>query len=144
MFETASGQAGVDSVAAAPWILVIEDDVDIRESLEELLSEAGYRVRVAADGLQALAVLGAGATPTLILLDLMMPNMDGVGFRSRQLEDPRLRDVPVILLTADSRPTPLDYLPSLRKPFDWEDLLGVVATVLGSQETPVAAPAPLA
>ena len=63
-------------------ILVVDDDRDIRESLRELLAEAGYAVAVAENGRVALERLRAGLRPGVILLDLMMPIMDGMTFRA--------------------------------------------------------------
>lgn len=82
-------------------ILVIEDDQDVREIIVELLEDHGYSVAGAPDGAAALRLLSGGAPPALILLDLMMPTMDGVEFRDAQLRDPRLAEVPVMLLSAD-------------------------------------------
>jgi two-component system chemotaxis response regulator CheY len=85
-------------------ILVVDDDRDIREAMADALEAEGYRVATASDGLDALRWLRSqpdGARASLILLDLMMPNMDGVEFRREQARDPRLQSIPVILLSAD-------------------------------------------
>lgn len=82
-------------------ILVVDDDQGIRESLGAVLEGEGYRVRLAANGEAALGVLRSDpALPDLILLDLMMPVMDGWQFRSRQLQDQRLREIPVVIISA--------------------------------------------
>ena len=81
-------------------VLVIEDDTDVRNALAELLSAEGYAVSLTADGGEALETLRAGLRPSVILLDLMMPNVDGWDFRRAQLDDPTLAPIPVILLTA--------------------------------------------
>ncbi|MES1210110.1 MAG: response regulator [Pseudomonadota bacterium] len=81
-------------------VLVIEDDTDVRNALAELLSGEGYAVSLTADGGEALDKLRAGLRPSVILLDLMMPNVDGWDFRRAQLDDPSLAAIPVILLTA--------------------------------------------
>ena len=81
-------------------VLVIEDDPDVRNALAELLSGEGYQVSATADGAEALDTLRGGLLPSVIVLDLMMPNMDGWDFRRAQLEDPTLAPVPVVLLTA--------------------------------------------
>jgi len=75
-------------------VLVVEDDRDVRESLVAVLEDAGYRVMSAADGRAALDLLRAGPRPAVILLDLMMPVMDGFEFRAEQVRDPSLADVP--------------------------------------------------
>jgi CheY-like chemotaxis protein len=83
-------------------ILVVDDDRDVREALVEVLSEAGYSVSAASDGSEALAVLANTPRPDVILLDLMMPNMNGFEFRERQLHSAHA-DIPVVILTADAR-----------------------------------------
>jgi len=82
-------------------ILVVDDDRDIRDSLVEVLGEHGYPVIGAGNGVEALEILRTSAPPpSLILLDLMMPVMDGREFRERQLENPALADIPVIVISA--------------------------------------------
>ena len=86
-------------------ILVIEDDADIREVLSLLLSMEGFDVSVAEDGLIGLEYLRSAATlPDLVLLDLVMPFMDGYEFRREQKRDPRLSRIPVIIMTANQLP----------------------------------------
>lgn len=84
-------------------ILVVEDDIDIRENLAEFLVSEGYDVLTAADGQKALGVLRAASVlPQAILLDLRMPRMDGFKFREEQVKDARLASIPVLLMTADA------------------------------------------
>jgi CheY-like chemotaxis protein len=85
-------------------ILVVEDDSDIREDLAELLRDQGYRVTTAANGIEALEHLRAELLPCLILLDLMMPVMDGWELRRQLMADERLASVPIVLLTGASDP----------------------------------------
>ncbi len=80
-------------------ILVVDDDSDIRETLLEFLEGEGHVVRGAANGQEALDRLRQ-ARASVILLDLMMPVMDGFEFRKQQLADPALRDIPVIVVSA--------------------------------------------
>jgi two-component system, chemotaxis family, chemotaxis protein CheY len=87
-------------VSTSNFVLVIDDDDGIRESISTLLEDEGYDVVVASDGKEALEVLRLRGTPAVILLDLMMPVMDGAEFRTRQLADATLADVPVVLITA--------------------------------------------
>jgi CheY-like chemotaxis protein len=83
-----------------PELLLIEDDDDLREDLAAILGHHGFTVRTAPDGRAALDLLRASATrPSVILLDLMMPTMDGWAFRKAQLADPALADIPVVVLT---------------------------------------------
>jgi CheY-like chemotaxis protein len=81
-------------------VLGIEDDKELRRTLADVLQEAGYETQVAWNGADALGKLRRGPRPRVILLDLMMPVMNGWQFRTAQLEDPRLADIPVIVLTA--------------------------------------------
>jgi CheY-like chemotaxis protein len=80
-------------------ILVVEDDADSRVMLATVLTLQNYRVVTAANGAEAIA-LAREHRPCIILLDLMMPVMDGEQFRAAQLEDPAIRDIPVVLVTA--------------------------------------------
>jgi CheY-like chemotaxis protein len=82
-------------------ILLVEDDFVLRAALAELLVDEGYRVDCAANGLEAFAILQGRATkPSVILLDLRMPYMDGVEFRALQQRLPGVADVPVVVITA--------------------------------------------
>jgi CheY-like chemotaxis protein len=84
-------------------ILVVDDDCDIRDSLIETLEDHGFRATGAANGVEALDVLRKSAErPSLILLDLMMPVMDGPGFREEQLKNPSWADIPVVVISAYS------------------------------------------
>jgi CheY-like chemotaxis protein len=83
-------------------LLLVEDDAEFRESLADLLRVRGYAVQAAAHGAEALALLRSGARPCLILLDLMMPVMDGWDFRRALLQDPDLAKIPVVLLSGAS------------------------------------------
>jgi CheY-like chemotaxis protein len=85
---------------AGDLILVVDDDPDIREALQDALEDEGYSVLLAANGAEALTALASRAPPSLILLDLMMPVMDGFTFRAKQLEDPRFASVPVVIVSA--------------------------------------------
>ena len=82
-------------------VLVVEDDLDIRQALMEILDEHGFAALGARDGAEALDLLSrATELPCLILLDLMMPVMDGASFREAQRKDPRLASIPVVVLSA--------------------------------------------
>ncbi|MCA1825843.1 MAG: response regulator [Myxococcales bacterium] len=106
-------------------VLVVEDDRDIREELTELLEENDYCVLVAEHGQHALDVMRAGNRPDAIILDLMMPVMDGWEFRERQKKDPDFAPIPVIVTTASERSVDADAL--LRKPIDRDALLRALA-----------------
>lgn len=107
-------------------MLVVEDDEGIRDALCDLLESEGFAVSSAVHGRDALEKLrNNGARPDIILLDLMMPVMDGWAFRSEQQQDPSLADIPVVVITA-SRQADLAALKPrafLKKPIDFDELL---------------------
>jgi two-component system chemotaxis response regulator CheY len=117
---------------AVARILVVEDDLDLGETVCEILKMSGYRASHATDGLVALRMLGQGeGLPDLILLDLMMPRMDGWAFRDAQLRDKKLKDIPVVVLSAVSeidKPIKADLL--LRKPVEPETLLQTIQKLI--------------
>lgn len=82
-------------------ILLVDDDPDIQQAIEDCLTQAGFQVQLAHDGQEALECLVAQPHPALIILDLRMPRMDGLGFRTVQRARPELADIPVVVLTAD-------------------------------------------
>jgi CheY-like chemotaxis protein len=84
-----------------PRVMVVEDDDDIRDSLIDVLHDFGYLTSSASHGRDALDQLHDGSPrPTLILLDLMMPVMDGPAFREQQLKSPELAGIPVVVISA--------------------------------------------
>ena len=78
-------------------ILVVDDEAFMRQYLEEVLEDEGHEVLSASDGREALRLLRDGAAPDVILLDLMMPGMNGWEFRREQMQDQALSDIPVVL-----------------------------------------------
>lgn len=109
----------------AGCILVVDDERDIRDTIAELLAEEGYAVEEAGDGAEALAK-ARDCKPIVVLLDLMMPGMNGWEFRARQRGDPELAAIPVIVLSALGKVPGVDAAAYLQKPFGLEDLLSVV------------------
>jgi len=109
-------------------VLIVEDDADLREMMAQLLSLEGYRTAAVANGREALDYLQQEIAPNLILLDLMMPVMDGWEFRRRQQADPSLADVPVIVLSAldQGRTTAVSAHAILKKPLDFDRLIELV------------------
>ena len=91
---------GTQTAAELGLILLIEDDFVLRGSLAVVLQEEGYRVECAANALEALTRLERAPKPSLILLDIMLPYMDGLEFRALQRATPGLADIPVIVITA--------------------------------------------
>lgn len=111
-------------------VLIVEDDADLREMMAQLLTLEGYQIETVANGREALAYLSDAPRPDVILLDLMMPIMDGWEFRRRQQDDPALADVPVIVLTAldqaQAHASDLNGVDFLKKPLDFDRLLELV------------------
>jgi CheY-like chemotaxis protein len=111
-------------------ILVVEDDAATRDALAMVLAAEGYSVVGAANGQEALSRLHTAPRPDLILLDLMMPVMDGWQFRREQAQDPALAGIPVVVLSADSnvqqKAASLHAAGYLQKPVDIENLLDAI------------------
>lgn len=110
-------------------VFIIEDDVDTREMLAKFLELEGYRVELASNGRQALDRLSDGADACVILLDLMMPVMDGWEFRRHQANDQRLKGIPTIVVSAAGRDR-MAQIPAdayLSKPVDMDELLSRVS-----------------
>jgi CheY-like chemotaxis protein len=80
-------------------VLVVDDQVESRDAVGLLLGDAGLDVRFAHDGEEALAALHGGLRPCLVIVDLMMPRMDGWEFRQRQLSDPQYASIPVVIMS---------------------------------------------
>ena len=109
-------------------VMVVDDDQGAMEALSDILEYEGYRVQRAQNGLQALEDLQkTRPTPDLIILDLLMPVMDGWEFRMRQREDPDLAKIPVLVVTAIGATAGIDAVSILRKPVDVDALLRTVA-----------------
>lgn len=81
-------------------VLIIEDDEDIRDTLAEMIRLERFEVRTAANGKEGLEILGAIERPCLILLDLMMPILNGWEFRELQIENAVLASIPVVVVSA--------------------------------------------
>ncbi len=120
-----------------PPVLVVEDDAEIRDSLLEILGESGYRVVGVTNGHEALRMLRTlRPLPCFILLDLMMPVMDGQAFREQQLEDAALARIPVVVISASrdvaAQTQALKLTEFLTKPLDLDELLALAARLCPS------------
>ncbi len=119
---------------AGRHILVVEDDADIREALALTLESGGYQVGTASHGKEALDRLRHEPRAELIVLDLMMPVMDGWQFRREQQRDPRLATIPVVIVSADGsvqqKATAIGAEGHIKKPIDPGVLLKTVAAQL--------------
>ena len=120
-------------------ILVVDDDPEIRESLSELLYHRGYSVLQAENGRRALDVLKTvpPRTPCIVVLDLAMPVLDGHQFLQYRAEDPRLRHIPVVVLSGNPRPIhPLEGIEAyLQKPLEPEMLLEIIRKTCDEQRS---------
>jgi len=121
-------------------VLIVEDDAGIREAIAAVLADAGIPSSQVANGLEALELLGRDASPPdLILLDIMMPVMDGWTFRAKQREDPRLASIPVVIFTAHASARDvaekMGAAAFLKKPVDLEALLATVRRLGGGAAT---------
>jgi CheY-like chemotaxis protein len=109
-------------------VLIVEDDEDLRDMMAQMLTIEGFNAATAANGREALEYLHSTGKPNVILLDLMMPVMDGWEFRRQQKADPELAPVPVIVLSAldPPRAATVDADAFLKKPLDFDRLLELV------------------
>ena len=115
-------------------LLVVEDDLEVRETLNDFLTDEGFRIVTARNGKEALAQLRAGLRPSAILLDLLMPEMDGWQFRQEQVADATLRDIATVIFTATSPPETAARMPGvevIRKPIDGDELVHTVRRLCG-------------
>lgn len=115
----------------AKRILVVEDDTSIRELLVELLESEGYVVSSAVNGLEGLKILQNDGNPDLILIDLMMPVMDGYSFRTEQLKNPIWSKIPTVVMSAEANAKEkmknFNITAFLSKPVELETILKTVA-----------------
>lgn len=115
----------------AKRILVVEDDTSIRELLVELLESEGYSVASAINGLEGLKFLQSEGNPDLILIDLMMPVMDGYSFRTEQLKNPVWSKIPTVVMSAEANAKEkmknFNITAFLSKPVELETILKTVA-----------------
>ena len=119
-------------------VLVVDDDSAVRTALKELFETEGYTVAVAANGRAALNHLGSGLRPCVVLLDLMMPVMDGWDFRTEQLKNPALKEIPVFILTAAGFSdatirAQFGNIPFVPKPPPHDELLAMVHRIVRSR-----------
>jgi CheY-like chemotaxis protein len=117
--------------------LLVEDDAAIVTPLVEALREEGLDVAIAENGREALDLLRGGLRPFVIILDLMMPVMDGWDFRYEQLSDPALRDIPVVVITAtgfsaETIRAQFGNVDLLSKPVPYPELLDLLGRARGT------------
>jgi CheY-like chemotaxis protein len=114
------------SASAGKMVFVVDDDHELRDILGVLLTNEGYEMVGCADGVDALQRLKTGPRPSLILLDLMMPRMDGRQFREIQRREPALAGIPTVLMTASRNVDGIVADAIIFKPLEFDQLLGIV------------------
>lgn len=107
-------------------ILLVEDDELIRRAMQMVLEWEGFHIDCAVNGQEALDYLRAGNRPCLIVLDLMMPVLDGEQFRAQQSRDPELASIPVIVVSAAEFAEAVSAAQHIRKPFQVQQLLDAI------------------
>ncbi len=110
-------------------LLLIEDDFALRAHLAELLMQEGFYVGCAADGAEALRRLHIEPLPAVILLDIMLPRVNGLAFRAAQLRSTALRKIPTVVITSRKDLVELDELEFsavFKKPIDFDQLVGAL------------------
>src|SRR5690242_18418299 len=112
-------------------ILLVDDNPDQLEALASLLVARGFITLVARNGLEALELLENSEPPSVILLDLNMPVMDGRKFLAHKAENPEIAPIPVIIITSNAEQAPTN-LPVLPKPFGLQDLLHALSPYCGT------------
>ncbi len=118
-----------------PAILIVDDDTSLRDTLAEIFVAAGYAVTTAANGQEALACLDEHR-PNVILLDMMMPVMDGREFLEVKLARPAVADVPVVVASASTSDEVTGAIAMFDKPCDVDELLRVVAGIVYPASAP--------
>ena len=117
-------------------ILVVDDSDAIRQSVAFILDQAGYTVQQAEDGLDALKKL-EGSTYDMVITDVNMPNLDGIGLTAKIRENPTHKFTPIVVLTTESQSSKMDEGKKagatgwIVKPFNADKLLGVVKKLIG-------------
>ena len=120
---------GIMKDAATKTVLLVEDDADIRDSLQDILEDEGFDVIPAANGKQAIdfLTLNDPIGADLVILDLLMPMVSGWEVLERMTADPRLSDIPVLVLSAAAAPMPARAQGFVRKPLSRLLLSTVIA-----------------
>lgn len=126
---------------SAGMVLLVDDDEDIVDTIQIILRKEGWNVTAALDGVRGLERLRAGLRPDLILLDLMMPGLNGWQFCDALRADSQLRDIPVVVLSGSGdvmeKAASLGAVAHLRKPFELSELLETVRRhALGGEPRP--------
>jgi CheY-like chemotaxis protein len=109
-------------------VLIVEDDLNIRELFTELFESEGYQVVTAVNGLEGLDKIRSKPTPNVVVLDMIMPIMNGQGFLSHVMADPKISNIPVVLVSATAGEyDTVGAVAFMKKPVDLDGLLNLVA-----------------
>jgi CheY-like chemotaxis protein len=117
-------------LADKPTVLVVDDNADAVAALAQILEYEGYAVATAYDGRRALEYLSAHQAPNLIILDLMMPDMNGWEFRAEIAKLPIFANVPIVVTTALAETAGIDADAIIAKPIDLQRLLRIMGRLL--------------
>ena len=120
-----------------PYVLIVEDDDDVRKMIQLLLRSHSYETGTAGNGHEALARMRE-RRPCLVLLDMHMPGMNGWEFREHQLNDPTISDVPVVGMTGMFYPADVERklgIPCLGKPVEFPSIMRAVQSICGPAST---------
>lgn len=128
------------SDAVKGTVLIVEDDRESREAIAELLELEGYSVVKTTNGQEALDALRVDPRPDLIIMDMIMPRVNGFRFRRLQRRDPALASIPVIITTAIGRAAGVEANLILQKPIDVKALLSAVEQFCASPSAAIASP----
>jgi two-component system response regulator MprA len=121
---SSAASTAADAARVAKQILIVEDDRGSRRAMTNVLQDRGYGVAAVGTVMEALDYLAEQHLPELIVLDLMLPDMEGWDFRHRQKKDPAIADIPVIGVSAVGKLVDVEY--SFRKPLDYDEFLRAV------------------
>jgi two-component system, chemotaxis family, chemotaxis protein CheY len=121
-----SAEGDRKDLGASSFVLIVNDDPDLLDATSFVLEAEGMAVETARNGEEALALIGAGRRPALVLLDLVMPVMNGWEFLATVANDPRLKGIPVVVLTAGKHSEVPGALEILSEPMDLKELLRIV------------------
>ena len=139
MLRPATSSKALTTRERSTIVMTVDDDADLQVSIVDVLEDKGFSPVVAADGLEALDLLRGGFRPSVILLDLRMPRMDGWKFRREQNKDVALRDIPVVVTTAEplidsAKRAEFGEVGWLPKPFGREALMTAIENALVSAQ----------
>ena len=121
-----SAESDQKDLDASGFVLIVNDNPDLLDATSFVIENEGMAVETARNGEEALALIGTGRRPALVLLDLVMPVMNGWEFLATVANDPRLQGIPVVVLTAAERAEVPGALGVLSEPMDLKELLRIV------------------